>query len=69
MKWIAAIAGGVALVFFLKSERGKTFLNTIKGLAAEAGEFKHYLGNIAGDLKDQGLQYGEDPRPVARRLS
>jgi hypothetical protein len=67
MKWIAAIAGAAALVFFVRSELGKTFLKTIKGMAGELREFKHYLGNIAGDLKDKKLQYGEDPEPVASR--
>jgi len=67
MKWVAMIAGAAALVYLFKTEKGKALLGSVKELGKQAGDLKRYMGNIVHDVKEEKLQYGEDPQPVAAR--
>jgi hypothetical protein len=67
MKWIAVFAVAATVTYLFTTEKGKRIRNEITGLVHEGKELKDYLGNIATDVRKQGLQYGEQPEPVASR--
>jgi hypothetical protein len=67
MKWIAILAAAAGAIYLFTTEKGKRIRKEITGLVHEGKELKDYLGNIATDVKKQGLQYGEQPEPVASR--
>ena len=47
MKWLIGIAAGAAVVYFLKTEKGKAFLETVQ---KETGNLGECLVTMAGDL-------------------
>lgn len=67
MKWILLAAGVAGVILYLKSPKAKALKKTISALGNEVKELKHYAGNIVKEAVRQGLQYGEDPVPVASR--
>jgi hypothetical protein len=67
MKWILLAAAVAGVILYLKSPRGKALKKTVTALGNEVKDFKHYTGNIVKEAARQGLQYGEDPVPVASR--
>jgi hypothetical protein len=67
MKWIVLAAAVVGVVIYFKSSKGKALKKTVASLGNEVKEFKHYAGNVVKEAARQGLQYGEDPVPVASR--
>ena len=64
MKWIAILAAVTGTVYLLATKKGRQIAGEITGLVQEGKELKGYLGSIASDIKQQGLQYGEQPGPL-----
>lgn len=67
MKWITLLAAAAGAVYLFTTEKGKRIRTAITSLAREGKEMKDYLGNIGADIKEQKLQYGQQPEPVASR--
>jgi len=54
MKWIIGLAAGAAVVYFLKTEKGKALVETLQ---KDAGSIGEKLFSIAGDLLKKGTSF------------
>ena len=57
MKWLIGLAAGAAVVYFLKTDKGKSFIESVQ---KEAGNFGECLTNMAGDLFSKGKSVADD---------
>lgn len=63
MKWLIGIAAGAAAVYFLKTEKGKAFLDN---LSKEAGSVGENLYGMAESLFKQGTSFAEKAADKAK---
>lgn len=51
MKWLIGIAAGAAAIYFLRTEKGKAFIDSVK---KEANGISDTLCDLTGDLFKKG---------------
>jgi hypothetical protein len=51
MKWLIGLAAGAAVVYFLQTEKGKEFMESVQ---KEAGSIGDCIADLAGDLFKKG---------------
>jgi hypothetical protein len=51
MKWLIGLAAGAAVVYFLKTEKGKEFIESVK---KETGNLGECLSKLGSDLFKKG---------------
>lgn len=51
MKWLIGIAAGAAAIYFLRTDKGKSFINSVK---KEANGISDALCNLTEDLFKKG---------------
>jgi hypothetical protein len=54
MKWLIGLAAGAAAIYFLKTEKGKAFVESVKKEASSLGE---NLCTLAEDLFKKGTSF------------
>lgn len=57
MKWIIGLAAGAAVVYFLQTEKGKAFMESVQ---KEAGSIGDCIADLAGDLFKKGSAVAGD---------
>ena len=53
MKWLIGLAAGAAVVYFLKTEKGKEFIESVK---KETGNLGECLSKLGSDLFKKGSE-------------
>jgi hypothetical protein len=53
MKWLIGLAAGAAVVYFLKTEKGKEFIESVK---KETGNLGESLSKLGSDLFKKGTE-------------
>jgi hypothetical protein len=57
MKWLIGLAAGAAVVYFLQTDKGKAFMESVQ---KEAGNMGDYIADLAGDLFKKGSTTASD---------
>ena len=57
MKWLIGLAAGAAVVYFLKTEKGKEFIESVK---KETGNLGECLTKLGSDLFKKGSDTVDD---------
>jgi hypothetical protein len=57
MKWLIGLAAGAAVIYFLQTEKGKAFMESVQ---KEAGSIGDCIADLAGDLFKKGSEAAGD---------
>ncbi len=65
MKWLIGLAAGAAVVYFLKTDKGRSMMKSVQ---KEIGDLGECLTNMAGDLFKKGSSLASDAAESAKNV-